>query len=338
MSPGAGYDRAVPEVAFVMSPRQDQSLRELAQALGHELGIQAVTSSLHLGGFPESRPDRVYILLDPRSYVAAEGAPALPDDSIMARTVLLCAEPPPTDSRDPHLEVLRRGGAVFAIDQRTVVALSRLGVRARLVRPGYTRIHDHFDPGHPRPIDVLFLGARTPRQTHYLDRAARVLAPLNCGLHIAPAEPGASELASVSGDRRWPLLEQAKVLINLHAGESTRIEWRAVLDAIHAGAVVVTEHSSGLAPLVAGEHILVASADAIPFVAENLVRDPQRLAALRTAAYERLSTWLPFALPVAVLRAAIVELVGEPVSPGATLGTPRSGVAEGAAMSPSSSG
>ena len=312
MSSRAGYDRAVPEVAFVMSPRQDQSLRELAEALGHELGLQAVTSSVHLRGFPEPRPDRVYVLLDPRGYVAAEGERALPDDSIMARTVLLCAEPPPTDSRDPHLDVLRRGGAVFAIDQRAVVALSRLGVRARLVRPGYTRLHDHFDPGRPRPIDVLFLGAPTPRQTHYLDGVARVLGRVHCGLHIAPA------------DRRWPLLEQAKVVINLHGGESTRIEWRSVLDAIHAGAVIVTEHSSGLAPFVAGEHFLAASGDAIPFVAESLVRDPERLEALRTAAYERLSRWLPFALPVAVLRAAIVELVGEPVPPGATLGTPRS--------------
>ncbi len=312
MSAHAGYDRAMPEVAFVMSPRQDQSLRELAETLGHELGIQAVTSSVHLRGFPEPRPDRVYVLLDPRGYVAAEGAPALPDDSIMARTVLLCAEPPPTDSRDPHLDVLRRGGAVFAIDQRAVIALSRLGVRARLVRPGYTRLHDHFDPRRPRPIDVLFLGAPTPRQTHYLDGAARVLGREHCGLHIAPA------------DRRWPLLEQAKVVINLHGGESTRIEWRSVLDAIHAGAVIVTEHSSGLAPFVAGEHFLAASGDAIPFVAESLVRDPERLAALRTAAYERLSRWLPFGLPVAVLRAAIVELVGEPVSPDATLGTPRS--------------
>ena len=105
----------------------------------------------------------------------------------------------------------------------------------------------------------------------------------HCGLQIAPA------------DRRWPLLEQAKVVINLHGGESTRIEWRSVLDAIHAGAVIVTEHSSGLAPFVAGEHFLVASGDAIPFVAESLVRDPERLAALRTAAYERLSRWLPFA-------------------------------------------
>ncbi len=99
-----------------------------------------------MGGFPEPRPDRVYVLLDPRSYVAAEGPESLPGDPILARTILLCAEPPPTDASDPHLELLRRAGSVFAIDQRAVVTLSRLGIRARLVRPGYTRLHDHFDP------------------------------------------------------------------------------------------------------------------------------------------------------------------------------------------------
>src|SRR6185312_4196637 len=169
---GAGYDRAMPDVAFVLSPRQDGSLRELAEVLGHELGLQAVTSSLHLEGFPQARPDRVYVLLDPGGYVAAEGEAALPDDAIMRRTVALWAEPPPSDAGDPRLEILRRAGSVFAIDQRAVVALSRLGIRARLVRPGYSRLHDHFDAQRERPIDVLFLGASSPRQSRYVDAAA----------------------------------------------------------------------------------------------------------------------------------------------------------------------
>ncbi len=306
----------MPEVAFVLSPRQDTSLRELAEVLGHELGMQAVTSSLHLEGFPEPRPDRVYILLDPGSYVAAEGEAALPADAVMARTILLAPEPPPTDHRDPRLEVLRRAGSVFVIDQRAVVALSRLGIRARLVRPGYSRLHDHYDPDRARPIDVLFLGAPSSRRTRCVSDAAGVLTRLNWAVHVAPPE---------AAERRWHLLEQAKVVINFHSDNGARVEWREALDAIHAGAVVVTEHCSGLAPLTAGEHLLVASAGSAPFVAEALLRDPGRLAAMRAAAYERLSTWIPFALPVAVLRAAIVELVGEPVAPDASLGTPRSG-------------
>ena len=113
------------------------------------------------------------------------------------------------------------------------------------------------------------------------------------------------------------MLVQAKLSINIHMGEDSRFEWMQALDAIQAGAVIVTEHSSGLAPLVPGQHLITSSPRSLPYVAEAVLRDEDRLAELRARAYERLSTWLPFALPVSVLRAAVVELVGEPLgSPG----------------------
>jgi hypothetical protein len=65
----------MPEVAFVMSERQQHPLRELAATLGHELELQIVPASLHVGEFPEARPSLVYILLDSGGFVAAEGAP-----------------------------------------------------------------------------------------------------------------------------------------------------------------------------------------------------------------------------------------------------------------------
>ena len=68
----------MPEVAFVMSARQHYPLRELAATLGHELELQAVPSALHVGTFPDTRPNLVYILLDPSGYVALEGDQALP--------------------------------------------------------------------------------------------------------------------------------------------------------------------------------------------------------------------------------------------------------------------
>jgi hypothetical protein len=120
---------------------------------------------------------------------------------------------------------------------------------------------------------------------------------------------------SAPAESRWPLLAQTKVLINLHRDDDdSRFEWCRALDAVHAGAVVVTEHSSGIAPLVPGEHLLVSSPDSLPYVVDALLRDDRRLATLRAQAYERLSRWIPFALPVSVLRAAVVELVGEPLA------------------------
>jgi hypothetical protein len=311
----------MPEAAFVMSARQHHPLRELAETLQYELALQGVAGSLHLDGFPEARPDRVYVLLDPRGYAEIEGPQALPGDDVMHRTVFICSEPPPRSGDEEHLRLLRRAGSVFVLDQRAVVAMHRLGVPARLLRPGHSTALDHFDGEAERPIDVMFLGTHSPRRTRYLAGAARVLSRHNCLLQIAEPVASAGDTSSFLAESRWPLLARTKVLVNLHRGEDDRFEWRRALDAIHAGAVVVTEHSSGIAPLVPGEHLLVAAADAVPFVVDALLRDEERLARLRSQAYERLSAWVPYALWVSVLRAAIVELVGEPVAPGTSLGT-----------------
>jgi Glycosyl transferase family 2 len=303
----------MPEVAFVMSERQHYPLRELAGTLGYELELQSVPCSLHVGGFPAPGPSRVYILMDPYGYVGAEGDEALPSDAILHRTIFLCAEPPPSRGDDEHIALLQRAGAVFVLDQRSVLTMHRLGIPARLVRPGYSKSLDRFDAAADRPIDVMFLGAHSLRRTKYLSCAARILARYNCLLQISTGTPSSGNTTSYLADSRWPLLAQTKVVISLHRDDGLRFDWRGALDAIHTGAVVVTEPSSGVAPLVPGEHLLVASARALPYVVEDLLGDEDRLARLRSQAYERIKAWIPYALPVAVLRAAVVELVGEPL-------------------------
>lgn len=313
----------MPEVAFVMSARQPAALRDLGTTLGNELELQAVPFSLHLGGFPEPRPSLVHVLLDPQAYVAEEGDEALPAPGILRRTVFMCTGPAPAAGEKAHIALLRRAGAVFVLDRRALAAMHRVGIPARLIRPGYAQSLDRFDPTAPRPIDVLFLGTHSVRRTKYLSRAARVLSRHNCVLQFSEDSPTAGDTDASLGDARWSLLAQAKVLISIHRDEQSRFDWAGALDAIHAGAVVVTEPSGGVSPLAAGEHLVVSSADSLAYVVEDLLGDEQRLARLRSGAYERLKAWTPYALSVAVLRAAVVELVGEPLPPGATLGTPR---------------
>lgn len=326
----------MPEVALVMSPHQPYSLRELAATLGHELELQAVPSSLHLGGFPQPRPSLVYVLMDPVAYLAKEGQHALPADETLRRTIFLCAEELPSAADEECIALLRRAGAVFVLDRRSVVAMHRLGLPARLIRPGYSKALDHFDPAAPRPIDVMFLGTHSLRRTKYLNRAARVLSRHDCVLQVREDTPNAVDISSPLAEARWPLLSQAKVLISLHRDDQLRFDWRGAVDAIHAGTVVVTEPSSGIPPLVAGEHLVVTGADSLPYVVEDLLSDEQRLARLRSAAYERLRAWIPYALSVAILRAAVVELVGEPVPSGATLDKLRPEPAGAQATVPSS--
>ena len=160
----------------------------------------------------------------------AEGADALPDDAILRaddpalRRAAADGRPPIRTSR-----LLRRAGAVFAIDQRAVVALRDSGIRARLVRPGYTRM--------PRPLR----SRRRPPDRRAVPRRARA-AP-DALPRPGRARPGPSELrraASPSPSRaranrvvarqtpRWPLLEQTKVVHQPpSAATTTRLEWRS---------------------------------------------------------------------------------------------------------------
>jgi hypothetical protein len=304
----------MPEAAFVLPAGTEPSLRELVQAVRDELELQAAPSTLTVGRFPEVRPNRVFVLLDPWAFVSAGGEEALPDDTVLKRTIFLLAEPPPGPGDTAHRALLDRAGDLFAFDPRTRLALERLQIASRTLRPGYSASLDRFDPAAERPIDLVLVGTHTERSARYLARAADVLDRHHSMLQLTGPEATGNEDAPPSLEA-WPsLLTQAKIALNLHAGGDNALEWRRAVDAIHAGAVLVTEHSHGIAPLIPGEHLLVGSAEAVPYIAETLLADETRLVHMRVAAHERLRTWIPFAFPVSVLRAALVELVGEPVA------------------------
>lgn len=313
----------MPEAAFVLSPAQPGELRELAETVGHELELQGVPARVHGDGFPEPAPDRVYIWLDPAGYLAAEGDAACPGEAILRRTILLYDEHrAPAKDDDAGIELARRAGALCCLDGQSAQPLARLGLPPRVLRPGYSDALDRFDADAPRPIDMTFIGSRTERRNELLDQWAPITSRYATEFRLVDRS-GGEDGRGVSMDEKWSLLTQSRIALNLHCGDGVDLEWRRVIDAIHAGAVVVSEHSTSLAPLTVGEHLLVASADSLPFVAEALLRDPERLARIRTQAYERLRSWMPFALPVAVLRAALVELVGEPVAPDSPRGVLR---------------
>lgn len=298
----------MPEAALVLSPAQPAALRALADTLAHELGLQGVPSTVHLGAFPPSRPDQVWILLNPRQYVACEGNDALPGAAGMRRTICVCEERPPAERDDEDWLRLDRAGALFTLDAHDRRELALQGLHPRLLRPGYSGSLDRYSAVADRPIDVAFTGERTDRTAPLLADAAEVLAGWSCRLDGAER----SGTAGSPGPAPAELLAQSKLIISLQPTPDRRLRWREVIDAVHCGAVVVSEHGAGIAPFIAGEHLLVAGPHAVGHVAAALLRQPERLAAIRAAAYERLSAWIPYALPVSVLRASIVELVGEP--------------------------
>src|SRR6185312_2850864 len=102
---------------------------------------------------------------------------------------------------------------------------------------------DHFAPDAERPIDFAVLGDHTVRRGRYLAAAAGTLARYRSVIRLSKPTADGRRSSALPAQERWSLLAQAKIVINLHGGTEAALEWRQVVDAVHAGAVVVTEHS-----------------------------------------------------------------------------------------------
>jgi hypothetical protein len=305
------------DVEFIVAPGQSYAARDLAETLAFELGLQAMPAGVTLGPFPAAPADPdtllpVYVVIDPHGFTAAGGV--LPDPPLWRRTIVVWTEAPPVEADRDLVAQLRWAGAVFTTGRRTLAALQRSGLKARLLRAGYTRHHDRFDQNATRSIDVAILGVDSPRRAELVPRIAAALGDCRVHVETAPAAPRADEPDAPLAAPRRELLTHAELLLAVHDGADHELDWSGTLDAIHAGAVVVAEHSSAISPLVAGEPLLVAAPDALSHVARALLRDRPRLEAVRGAAYERLRDWIPYALPASILRAAVIELIGEPLA------------------------
>ncbi len=278
----------MPELAVVMTAGVDRALSELVEAVCAELRLQGVDVSLG-DRFAPPEADRVWCLVSPHGL----SGDAVPGDPILRRTVVLASRTPPDGA---ERELLRRAGVVFALTPGAVTELGRLGVAARLLRPGWSAGLDHFDAAAPRPLEIAFTGAGSPRGDDWLVAARTVLA--------------AHEICPVSAAD--PRLQRARLAVHVPPVAGMRLGWQPMLGAALSGAVLVTEPASDLEPFVPGEHLLVASGDALADVVAAALTDPERLSRIRAAAHKRARSWLPLALPVSFLRAAIVELLAVP--------------------------
>lgn len=167
--------------------------------------------------------------------------------------------------------------------------LARLGIKAGflplLPRPG--GVFD-FGPGTPstqltglrallpltypcavleRPYDILFVGYLNRRRARALADLGHVLSNYDCFLHaprfIGPMTP---ESPNMIGSRDLAQIGQnAKLLLNIHQGESHYFEWhRLVISGIAQGCVPLTEPCADIGLIEPGTHYITATLEEMP--------------------------------------------------------------------------
>jgi hypothetical protein len=259
--------------------------------------------------FQPLEPDTAYVVI-PHEHYETEPA-SWPSGEQRARTIALCVENPFTQWFEKVSSLAPQFARTFAINRASVDELRRRGVAAEHLQLGYTPHWDSWQSEQTsRPIDVTYLGAADPRRDALLagygrwlwHRRTAFLAP-----PLAP-KPGSRPDYLVDGVK-YRHLCRTKLLINLHRKGSRSFEWARALQAIINGCVVVSEPSLDHAPLVPGEHFVVATAESIPHVVEGLLREPERPDAIRVSAYEMVRQELDMGVAAERLVEAARELI-----------------------------
>jgi hypothetical protein len=165
-------------------------------------------------------------------------------------------------------------------------------------------------------VDLTFLGGVTPRRLTALARCGGLLAGRRTELRLTetnlPHQNGSEHF--ISGKRKWDLLCSSKVLMNIHRSELGYFEWQRAVETMINGCVLLSEHSLGFEPLVAGEHFVSVSFDSLDVALEALLSDEGRLMSMRASAYAFLRDEYPLSNSIQVLGEAVCEVADRPGS------------------------
>ena len=278
---------AYPSISFVSAPGGSAFMAELLEVMAdavRRVGGAAVARE----GLVPSEPSETVFVVVPHEYYAIVPAPLQPGEPVRQRMIGLCVEQPGTQTFETVVERSRGLGAVIATSAEAVMELTRRGIRSERFVLGYSPIWDHWGgEDTARPIDVAYMGTLDARRTAVVTGWADSLWPWRTRLLMPPHEPMTRRRPDfLLGEDKWRHLAASKLLLNLHREGAYALEWVRALEAICNGCVVVTERSLDCAPLVPGTHLVMGRPQTLGLLTATLLRHPDRLAAIRAAAYD----------------------------------------------------
>ena len=144
---------------------------------------------------------------------------------------------------------------------------------------------------NPGPPDLLFLGSASVRRLELLSGCGWVLARHDCQLVIsdnAAPNTASSPTFLVGEEENASCLARSRLLLNVHSGEDPYFEWLRLAEAMHCGAVVLTEPAIESEPYQPGKHFLSAAGSSLPHAIAAALEDESLLADVRGTAYEML--------------------------------------------------
>lgn len=261
----------------------------------------------------ERRADQAKIIIAPHEFFYLSSGPALAGDAYFADAMLFNTEQIQTPWFARAFEYLSRAPWILDINLQSAAILNQLGLATWFLPLGYVEGYAPLGrqkklPAAPaiesmrapltqtlpprraslaeRPIDVLFVGALSPRREDFFARHAAFFANGRHFLHLTdmskPLLPGRESV--VDPEAFAALAQRSKILLNAHQGSAPYFEWqRMALYGFWQKTCVVTETAARIPGFIPGTHYFEADLEHLPALMEWLLRDPQGQNAAETA-------------------------------------------------------
>ena len=304
-------------VAIYVSSLGNFFMSEIGEILKAGFAEAGIRAALHDENGQPQRDATHHIVVAPHEFFTQGEGRRWANDEFVSRAILFSTEQIQTQWFALSLVFLLRAKAVADMNGQNAAIFRKAGIRAAAVQPGYAAAFAPFAPqpalgdapafaglsaavrSHDisndrfaaRPLDVLFLGAASPRREKHLASYAAKFAELNTFIYAtSTAKPLAPEHSPMASSKvTAALMQRSKILLNLHRDDYTYFEWWRLMQAFWHKTVVVTEPCFPHPLFKPGEHYFEESPRHIHHLIAWLARAPDgqaRAEDMRARAYE----------------------------------------------------
>ena len=274
----------VAKVNLFVTAKSNLFIREIGELVCAGFREAGCESQLLIDQFPEAEtdPDTLQIVVTPHEFYNLFLTPALPEDEIRRRSqncFLLGTEQPDSDWFHSNLVVAPQARAMLDINLLGVAGYRACGLRCFHLPLGFHPIlrGNHNLPGVIRDLDICLLASITERREKFLAAHAEFFAQRRCHLRLVPLSFAKTETTKsyLPVAARNEILQQSKILLNVHYSELRYFEWHRMLVGLANGCCIVTETCEGFAPLVPGEHFIMVETENLISTCEYYLSHPE---------------------------------------------------------------